>query len=41
MNERQTWALANPVTNPSNLPPAQQRTHGAGWIIVSILSIDR
>lgn len=41
MNQRQTWALLHPVTNPQDLPPAQQRTHGAGWIIVTILSIDR
>lgn len=41
MTPRQAWALAHPVTNPTDLPPGQQRTHGAGWIILSILAIDR
>lgn len=48
MNERQAYALdalGHPINDPSD--PSQMeplrgiRRHGAGWLVMSILSIDR
>ena len=46
MNERQAFALAHPLTNPTADKPLMEkltavRKHGTGLLVMSILAVDR
>jgi hypothetical protein len=43
MNERQAYALAHPFTNPSQstAPFTAVRAHARGFLLLSILAVDR
>jgi hypothetical protein len=49
MNERQAYALANPITDPGDTAQAAQvhrnlratRRHACGLLLMSILAVDR